>query len=252
MNEFNYLKIKAIISELSPEEGLKWVSDHYGQKASFSTAFNKEDQIITHLLAQHQLNIRLFTLDTGRLFQETYELLDLTRQKYKLPIAVYFPDSLQVEQLVQEKGANSFYLSVENRKECCHIRKVLPLKRALGDSQVWVTGLRATQSTNRQQMDVLEWDAVHNVIKYNPLLNWTSEQIDAFITSNKIPVNSLHRKNFASIGCAPCTRAIAEGEDERAGRWWWEASSKECGLHETSEEAGVPISDSKSNVSDLK
>lgn len=238
MNEFNYLKIKAIITELSPEEGLKWVADHYGQSASLSTSFGKEDQVITHWIAKQSLNIRLFSLDTGRLFQETYDLLDLTRKKYNLPIEVFFPDAREVEELVKTKGANSFYESVENRKECCHVRKVVPLKRALANTQVWITGLRASQSQNRQQMELVEWDAAHNLIKYNPLLNWSSDQVDHYLTENKIPVNTLHRKGFASIGCAPCTRAIAEGENERAGRWWWEASSKECGLHETSETDG--------------
>jgi phosphoadenosine phosphosulfate reductase len=235
MNEFNYLKIKAIITELSPEEGLKWVGEHYGQSASLSTSFGKEDQILTYWISKYQFPVRLFSLDTGRLFQETYDLLDLTRKKYNLPIEVYFPDAQQVEELVKAKGANSFYDSVDNRKECCFIRKVVPLKRALANSQVWITGLRGSQSQNRQQMEIVEWDAVHNVIKYNPLLNWNSEQVDQYIAENKIPVSSLHRKGYASIGCAPCTRAIAEGEDERAGRWWWESSSKECGLHETND-----------------
>ena len=236
MNEFNYLKIKAIISELSPEEGLKWVSEHYGQSACFSTALGKEDQIITYWIAQYNLPVRIFTLDTGRLFQETYDLLDLTRKKYGRQVEVYFPDRAQVEALVHAKGANSFYESVDNRKECCNIRKVEPLKRALSQAQVWITGLRGSQSANRQLMEAVEWDAVHNVIKYNPLLHWDSAQVDDFIAQHNIPVSSLHRKGFASIGCAPCTRAIAEGEDERAGRWWWETSSKECGLHETSDD----------------
>ncbi|MFZ6000595.1 MAG: phosphoadenylyl-sulfate reductase [Bacteroidota bacterium] len=233
MNEFNYLKIKAIISELSPEEGLKWVADHYGQSATLSTSLGKEDQIITYWISKYQLPIRLFSLDTGRLFQETYDLLDLTRKKYNLPIEVYFPDAQKVEELVKAKGPNSFFDSVDNRKECCHIRKVEPLNRALTNAQVWITGIRASQSANRQQMDIVEWDPGHNLIKYNPLLHWESEQVDKYIEENKIPVNSLHRKGFPSIGCAPCTRAVAEGEDERAGRWWWETSSKECGLHES-------------------
>jgi phosphoadenosine phosphosulfate reductase len=233
MNEFNYLKIKAIISELSPEEGLKWVSEHYQNTSSFSTALGKEDQIITHWIARHKLNIKLFTLDTGRLFQESYDLLDLTRTKYGLAIDVYFPDALQVEELVRSKGANGFFESVENRKLCCNIRKVQPLTRALSNAHIWITGIRGSQSSNRQQMEVVEWDSTHNLIKYNPLLNWDAAMVDAYIKEHNIPVSTLHKKGFASIGCAPCTRAIEPGEDERAGRWWWENSSKECGLHES-------------------
>ena len=152
---------------------------------------------------------------------------------YKLDIKVYFPESTDVEELLKTKGLNSFYASVENRKECCFIRKVKPLRRALNGAAVWVTGLRASQSSNRQTFELVEWDADLQVIKYNPILPWSYEQMTAYLALHKIPVNSLHRKGFVSIGCAPCTRAIAPGEDLRAGRWWWESSQKECGLHET-------------------
>lgn len=191
-----------------------------------------EDQVITHMIASHKLPVQIFTLDTGRLFQETYDLIDLTRKKYKINIDVFFPDHKEVEHMVNSKGVNCFYESVENRKQCCFIRKVKPLKRALSGASVWVTGLRAGQSVNRQSFELVDWDADHQVIKYNPILHWTSEQMEVFIEQNKIPVNTLHRKGFPSIGCAPCTRAIAPGEDMRAGRWWWESSAKECGLHE--------------------
>jgi phosphoadenosine phosphosulfate reductase len=191
-----------------------------------------EDQVITHIISQG-MNVDIFTLDTGRLFQESYDLLDLTRKKYKLPIAVYFPDAARVESLIAQKGPNSFYDSVENRKECCFIRKVEPLKRALRDTKVWITGVRAEQSANRQTMELVEWDQDHQLIKYNPLLHWTLQDVERYLEENKVPINSLHRKGFPSIGCAPCTRAIAPGEDIRAGRWWWETSAKECGLHET-------------------
>ena len=219
------------LESLSPQEGMKWVDTQFGSHARFSTSLGPEDQIIVSWIAQG-LSINVFTLDTGRLFQETYDLLDLTQKKYKLPIDVYFPEPAGVERLVRSKGPNSFYESVENRKECCHIRKVEPLKRALKDARVWITGVRADQSGNRQQMRRVEWDETHQLIKYNPLLDWSQADVEREIARYNIPVNSLHKKGFTSIGCAPCTRAILPGEDNRAGRWWWENSSKECGLHE--------------------
>ncbi len=228
----DFSAVKKEIESLAPEEGLRWISTHFGPLAKFSSSLGLEDQIIAFWIGQG-LSIEVFTLDTGRLFQETYDLLDLTQKKYKLPIKIYFPDSTQVESLVGLKGPNSFYDSVENRKECCHIRKVEPLKRALADARVWITGLRADQSANRQQMHRVEWDDAHQLIKYNPLLTWSLEDVEEFIAMHHIPVNTLHKKGFPSIGCAPCTRAILPGEDIRAGRWWWESSDKECGLHES-------------------
>ncbi|HEX5171968.1 MAG TPA: phosphoadenylyl-sulfate reductase [Cyclobacteriaceae bacterium] len=227
-------KLKEELTPLSTEDGLKRLCELTGEgKLKFSSAFGEEDQVITHFIAKNKLPITVFTLDTGRLFQETYDVMDLTRKRYNIEIETYFPETSDVEDLVRKKGFNSFYESVENRKECCFIRKVKPLRRALRDTSVWITGLRAGQSAHRQSFEVLEWDADLNMIKYNPLLNWSYEEMQDFIKANKIPVNSLHKKGFASIGCAPCTRAIAPGEDLRAGRWWWENSQKECGLHET-------------------
>lgn len=226
--------IKNALSALSAEDGLKWLGQHLGKDTvRFSSAFGEEDQVIAHMIGHHNIPITVFTLDTGRLFQETYDLMDLTRSKYKLDIQVYFPQHGDVEQLVKAKGLNSFYASVENRKECCFIRKVKPLRRALTGATVWITGLRSGQSAHRQTFSTVEWDADLQIIKYNPILNWTYEEMTAYLTTNKVPVNSLHKKGFASIGCAPCTRAIMPGEDIRAGRWWWENSHKECGLHET-------------------
>jgi len=227
---FNHLKV--VLGNLSPEEGLEIISNRFGNKAKFSTSFGLEDQVVTHLIADQALDIEVFTLDTGRLFQETYDVYDLTRQKYNLKITPYFPDRSRVEELLVKKGSNSFYQSVENRKECCFIRKVEPLQRALRGAAVWITGLRADQSNNRNAMNVVEWDEQFELIKYNPLIHWTLDEVNAFIEKNKIPVNSLHKKGFPSIGCAPCTRAVMPGEDIRAGRWWWESSAKECGLHE--------------------
>lgn len=226
--------MKEALPSLGGEEGLLQLGELFANETiRFSSAFGEEDQVITHLIAKNQLPISIFTLDTGRLFQETYELMDLTRKKYGVPIETYFPEQESVEGLVNKKGFNSFYESVENRKECCFIRKVVPLRRALKDTTVWITGLRASQSAHRQSFDLIEWDADLQLVKYNPLLNWTYDEMQEFIKANKVPVNSLHKKGFASIGCAPCTRAIMEGEDLRAGRWWWENSHKECGLHET-------------------
>lgn len=201
-------------------------------KVTFSSSFGYEDQVITHDIFSDHLPISIFTLDTGRLFAETYSVWNSTNERYGTRIKAYFPDHGLLEKFVQDRGPNSFYESVENRTGCCYIRKVEPLSRALQANAVWITGLRAEQSTARKDLPMLEWDAKHQVIKYHPLLHWTFEQVKAYILENNIPYNSLHDKGFVSIGCAPCTRAIRTGEDFRAGRWWWEnKSDKECGLH---------------------
>jgi phosphoadenosine phosphosulfate reductase len=225
-------EVKSALAGLAPAEGLRRVAESFGSTARFSTSLGLEDQVISYWIGTQKLPIEVFSLDTGRLFQETYDVLQLTRVKYNLPIKVYYPDATQVENMVLAKGPNSFYDSVENRKECCAIRKVGPLKRALTGAKLWVTGIRADQSANRQSMELVEWDDAHQLIKYNPILHWSFEDVEKFIKENNIPVNSLHKKGFPSIGCAPCTRAIAPGEDIRAGRWWWESSHKECGLHQ--------------------
>lgn len=223
---------RSALDLLPGNEGLRWVADHF-RKAKFASSFGEEDQVITHLIASRQLAIQIFTLDTGRLFQETYDLIELTRRNYNISIDVLFPDYTEVEKFVKTKGINGFYDSVENRKECCSIRKVHPLNRALADAEIWITGLRKSQSANRQLMQKVEWSSELNLIKYNPLFDWTDGDIRQYIDLHKVPVNVLHKKGFASIGCAPCTRAITPGEDLRAGRWWWEGTSKECGLHQT-------------------
>ncbi len=207
------------------------------EQVRFSSAFGQEDQVITDAIFANQIDIQVFTLDTGRLFNETYDLIERTRSRYKSNIKIYFPNQERVEDLVSNKGVNSFYESVENRKECCFIRKVEPLKRALKGADVWVTGLRADQSENRQNFQKFEWDEGNRVIKFNPILDWTYEQMIDYLKENKVPYNELHDKGFISIGCAPCTRAITEGEHPRAGRWWWESSQKECGLHQVKVEA---------------
>ena len=206
----------------------------FPDKIAFASSLGYEDQIITHFIARNDLPIKIFTLDTGRLFPETYELIDRTVARYKKTIEVYFPDYKQVEEMVNQKGINLFYHSIENRKLCCDLRKTEPLKRALNGLDAWITGLRREQAITRTHMQAIEWDAMHGLIKVNPLINWTAEEVEQFIKKEGIPYNKLHDKGFPSIGCQPCTRAIEPGEDIRAGRWWWEQpEQKECGLHKS-------------------
>ncbi|MBN7802754.1 phosphoadenylyl-sulfate reductase [Algoriphagus aestuariicola] len=219
------------LDSLSAGEGLALIAELFPGKVVFSTSLGQEDQVITQLITSQNLPIQIFSLDTGRLFPETLELLARTESKYKTRIKVYYPETSSVEKLVSEIGINGFYESVENRKSCCYVRKVEPLKKALAGNQVWVTGLRAEQSANRGGMKRVEWDEANQILKYNPLLDWTFDQMISYINELNIPYNPLHDQGFISIGCAPCTRAIFPGEDPRAGRWWWEDSKKECGLH---------------------
>lgn len=219
------------LDAINPVEGLAMLSDLFPSKVVFSTSLGQEDQVITQMIADNKLNIHIFSLDTGRLFPETLDLIARTEQKYRTRIEVLYPERRSVEPLVTKNGINGFYESVENRKACCFVRKVEPLQRALAGNSIWVTGLRAEQSPNRSSMKRIEWDEGNQIIKFNPLLDWTYDQMLDYINQNKIPYNPLHDKGFISIGCAPCTRAIEPGEDPRAGRWWWEESKKECGLH---------------------
>jgi phosphoadenosine phosphosulfate reductase len=218
-------------ANFSLEETLAFLAKEYKDKVVFSTSFGQEDQVITAIIAKNDLPITIFTLDTGRLFQETYDVFQETLNKYKVAIKTYFPDSSDVENLLNTKGPNSFYHSIEDRKECCFIRKVKPLTNALKGNEIWITGLRAEQSENRNNLAAFEYDTHFNIIKFNPLLKWTLAEVQKYIDENNVPQNKLHKKGFVSIGCAPCTRAITIGEDIRAGRWWWETSHKECGLH---------------------
>ena len=215
----------------SVSEAVKLVAELFPGQVVFSSSLGQEDQVLTDIIFKNNLPVKIFTIDTGRLFNETYELLDRTIARYKQPIHVYFPDAGDVESFVVEKGINSFYESVVNRKECCFIRKVKPLNRALKGAQVWITGLRSEQSDNRKSMSMIEWDENRELYKFNPLINWSFEEVLKYLKENQVPYNPLHDKGFISIGCAPCTRAIEPGEDPRAGRWWWETSKKECGLH---------------------
>jgi len=221
------------VEESTLADGLKLISEWFPGKVVFSSSLGQEDQVLTDVIFKNNLPVTIFTIDTGRLFNETYELLDRTNARYKRNIQVYFPEAMDVEEFVANKGINSFYESVDNRKECCHIRKVKPLNRALKGAEVWITGLRAEQSNNRHDMPMIEWSEEKKLYKFNPLIKWTYEEMIDYINKFNVPYNRLHDKGFVSIGCAPCTRAIEPGEDARAGRWWWETSQKECGLHET-------------------
>ncbi len=224
--------LKTLCAGLSIAETLKLLAGKYPDNVVFSTSFGFEDQFITHQIGSNHISIRTFTLDTGRMFPETYSVWSATNDRYQTNIKAYYPNAAAIEEFVTEKGPNAFYESVENRKACCYIRKVEPLKRALDGMKIWITGLRAEQSANRESMDLFEWDAGNQIIKYQPLLHYTTEEVLAEIRQHNIPYNPLHDRGFISIGCAPCTRAIRPGEDFRAGRWWWEdTGKKECGLH---------------------
>jgi phosphoadenosine phosphosulfate reductase len=213
-------------------EKLKWLANEHPGKVIFTTSFGYEDQVISDIIFSNNVDSKVVTLDTGRLFPETYKTFLSTLEKYKKPIETYYPPTDKVEKLVTEKGPFSFYESLENRKECCFVRKVIPLQRALSGNKIWITGLRASQSNNRSEMQEFELDEGNNIIKYNPLMEWSLEQTIDYIKENHVPYNVLHDQGFVSIGCQPCTRAVQPGEDFRAGRWWWEqGSGKECGLH---------------------
>lgn len=211
---------------------LDWAATQFRGAIRFASSLGLEDQVLTDMIAKHHPEIGIFTLDTGRLFVESYDLLQATRDRYHLPIEVYFPDSSQVETMVRDHGVNLFYQSVEFRKMCCGVRKVQPLQRALKGLGAWLCGLRKEQSSGRQEVGTVEWDAANNLVKINPLVEWTLDELWAYIKEHQVPYNSLHDRGYPSIGCACCTRAVRDGEDIRAGRWWWEQpQQKECGLH---------------------
>jgi phosphoadenosine phosphosulfate reductase len=232
MNKERAKSLFNLVKDLSAEEILKAASDEFNGQIRFASSMGAEDQVLTHMLAQVNPDFSIFTLDTGRMFYETYELIEKTEARYGIKIQIYFPDRQSVEKMVNEKGINLFYHSIENRKLCCGIRKIEPLKRALRGLDAWVTGLRRAQSPTRKEMMPVEWDEGNKLIKVNPLYDWSEEKVWDYINANKIPYNTLHDKGFPSIGCQPCTRAVHPGEDLRNGRWWWEnPETKECGLH---------------------
>jgi phosphoadenosine phosphosulfate reductase len=201
-------------------------------KVALATSFGAEDQVLTDMICSVNAGVRVFTLDTGRLFQETYGVMQRTQERYGLAIDLYAPDPKELADLVRLKGPNLFYESVENRKACCHVRKVAPLKRALRATEVWICGNRRDQALTRADLEPVEWDDANGLIRVCPLYNWTEDDVWKYIKENRVPYNALHDEGFRSIGCAPCTRAVRQGEDVRSGRWWWESPEhKECGLH---------------------
>lgn len=219
-------------SDASIAKVLSILSEVFAKKHAFASSLGLEDQVLTHYLSETASSAKIFTLDTGRLFPETLDLIDMTGKRYDVDIEVYFPDPAQVEEMVNTKGINLFYESIENRKLCCHNRKIIPMKRALEGMEAWITGLRAEQSVTRHGLEMVSWDENFGLIKINPLIRWTEEDVWKTIREFDIPYNPLHDKGFPSIGCQPCTRAVEEGEDIRGGRWWWEQPDhKECGLH---------------------
>lgn len=221
------------LQDMSITEKLRYLTEVYKGNVIFTTSFGYEDQVITDFIFKNNFPVEVVTLDTGRMFEETYKVYRSTVEKYGKSITAYFPPADKVEKLLKEKGPFSFYESLENRKECCYIRKVIPLKRTLKGNEIWITGLRAAQSENRSGLTEFEWDEGNQIIKYNPLLEWSLDEVREYVRENNVPYNVLHDRGFVSIGCEPCTRAIKPGENFRAGRWWWEQNSgKECGLHE--------------------
>jgi phosphoadenosine phosphosulfate reductase len=232
MDSAQITKLNEQFNNKNPEELIVWFLNEYKGKIALSSSLGAEDQVLTQMICLIDKNTRIFTLDTGRLFPEIYDLIDLTNKTYNISIEIFFPEKDAVEQMVRTKGINLFNESIENRKECCRIRKIEPLKRAFNGLEVWICGLRKDQTITRFNSKMIEYDEINNLIKINPLINWNEQQVWDYIKKNKIPYNTLHDKGFPSIGCQPCTRAIAKGEDIRAGRWWWEQpDQKECGLH---------------------
>lgn len=226
--------LKIITESKSLEDKLKQIANFFENKIVFSTSFGMEDQVISHAIFSQEIeNIEVFTLDTGRLFPETYSVWDKTQLQYNTKIKAFYPNTNTIENYTNKNGINAFYNSVDLRKECCFIRKVEPLNRALKDAKIWITGLRAEQSNNRNSVKEIEWDEEKQLYKFNPLINWSTDEVIEYLKQNTVPYNLLHNNGFVSIGCAPCTRAIKLGDDFRSGRWWWEdQSKKECGLHQ--------------------
>jgi len=215
------------------EEALEWVSDNLHPKVAKASSFGAEDAVVMDIMLKINPQFRFFTLDTGRLPQETYDIMDVVSKKYNISIEILFPDTKQVEDMVKEKGVNLFYDSIDNRKLCCEIRKVHPMNKMLHTLDGWITGLRRDQTKNRKNVTIFQLDHGHaGILKINPIIDWSWDQIQKYIKKNNLPYNSLLDQGYPSIGCEPCTRAIKPGEDIRAGRWWWEQDgNKECGLH---------------------
>ena len=219
-------------ADATPEMLLGYFLDRYSDRIALSSSLSIEDQVLTDMICKLKPGARIFTLDTGRLFPETYSLIDRTAMRYGIRLQVFFPDRAEIEKLVADCGMNGFYESLEKRKRCCRVRKLEPLERAFQGLDAWICGLRREQSVTRSGMRAIEWDETHGLVKINPLIDWHEEQVWEYIRRHHVPYNKLHEQGFPSIGCQPCTRAVKPGEDIRAGRWWWESPDhKECGLH---------------------
>ncbi len=225
-------RVVASVEAMSAEEAIRWALARFHPRLAFASSFGAEDVVVTDLLLRERRDARIFTLDTGRLPEETHDVVRRVRERYGIAIEMFFPDRDALERLLREKGSFSFRESVRNRNECCEIRKVAPLRRALSGIDLWITGLRRGQATTRATVSRLDWDETLGLLKLNPIADWSEERVWDYIRSNDLPYNALHDRGFPSIGCAPCTRAVDPGEDIRAGRWWWERPEhKECGLH---------------------
>lgn len=224
--------LRELLRTFTAEEIIRWASETIGDELSFSSSLGVEDQVIFDMIHRCGADIETFTLDTGRLFNETYELIEKTGKKYGKRIRIFFPDSQKVEEMVRRYGINLFFDGIDQRKLCCSIRKLEPLKRALDGKKAWICGLHRDQSSDRAEVEPITWDSRHGIFKLNPLWNWSTKKIWNYVHEFDVPYNELHERGFPSIGCASCTRAVKPGEDIRAGRWWWEETEhKECGLH---------------------
>ena len=256
MNKLNDYRSET--KDLDAPALLHWAGSTFAGEApgdeplvTLASSLGAEDQVLAHMIASARLAVPVFTLDTGRMFAESYDLMERTHAELGVTIRPYFPDAGAVERMIGEDGPNLFYRSVELRKRCCHVRKVEPLRRALAGRRAWITGLRRAQSVTRAQLEVVEWDEQNELYKISPLADWSEEDVWAYIHENGVPYNALHDRGFPSIGCAPCTRAVAPGDDPRSGRWWWERPEhRECGLH-VREEAARPA-DAKVRVSAVR
>jgi len=214
------------------EEVLRYFFSGGKDRIALASSLGAEDQVLTHMVLTIEPKARIFILDTGRFHSETYDLIQQTMKRFGVSYEILFPETGAVEEMVGREGPNLFYESIENRKKCCSIRKVKPLQRVLSSLDVWITGLRKDQAVTRSAVDKIEWDETNGLVKLNPIVDWSEEQVWDYIRQNEIPYNILHDQGYPSIGCAPCTRVVAPGEDIRAGRWWWETpEQKECGLH---------------------
>lgn len=217
----------------TPQQVLQYFMEKIGERLALSSSLSIEDQTLTDMMLKIDKQAHIFTLDTGRLFPETYQLIDQTNEHYGVKLRVFCPQTEDLQRFVATEGINPFYESIEKRHACCQVRKLEPLSRAFRNLDAWVCGLRNSQSVTRSSMRLIEWDEQHGLLKINPLIHWSEEQVWDYIKSNRVPYNRLHDKGFPSIGCEPCTRAVRHIDDIRAGRWWWESPEhRECGLHQ--------------------